>query len=284
MPHLKDIVVIYHKRCPDGFGAAYAAWKKFGDTATYIPAGYGDEVIESLEGKDVYLLDFCYEIPGAIERLVHSTKHFVILDHHQSSKKLVASAPEHVFDENRSGATIAWTYFHPDTPLPRLMQYLEDGDLYRYALPETRDVFSYLVVQPDDFLLWDTLMQTLEDDAARATFLIKAAAYTEYFELLAKISVEAAKKVQFEGYECYFATAMPSITMRSYVGHELYTNLPPLALVVSAHPDGFGVSIRSNGTVDVSEIAMKYGGGGHPGSAGFFIPNGAEVPWVEIDD
>ena len=71
--------------------------------------------------------------------------------------------------------------------------------------------------------------------------------------------------------------------MRSYVAHELYEKLPPIALVVTAHPDGFGVSIRSDGTVDVAEIAKKYSGGGHPGSAGFFIRNGTEMPWVEIE-
>lgn len=279
-----QIVVIYHKRCPDGFGAAYAAWKKFGDAAAYIPAGYGDEALEGLEGKEVYLLDFSYEIPGEMERLAKITKRFVALDHHKSSKALVEIAPEHVFDESRSGASIAWTFFHPDTPMPRLIRHLEDGDLYRYALPETRDIFSYLVVQPDDFEKWDALAQTLDDDSKRATFLVKAAAYTEYFELLAKLSVEAAKKVRFEGIDCYFTTTMPSITMRSYVGHALYEKLPPIALVVSAHPDGFGVSIRGDGSVDVSEIAKKYGGGGHPVSAGFFIPNSTDMPWEEIDD
>ena len=34
MEPLKNIVVIYHADCRDGFGAAYAAWKKFGDRAT----------------------------------------------------------------------------------------------------------------------------------------------------------------------------------------------------------------------------------------------------------
>ncbi|MHB0865406.1 MAG: DHHA1 domain-containing protein [Minisyncoccota bacterium] len=282
--HHKHIAVIYHKRCPDGFGAAYAAWKKFGDTAAYIPAGYGDAPLEGLEGKEIYLLDFSYELPGEMERLAKIATRFVVLDHHESSKRLVEIAPEHIYDKERSGATIAWSYFHPETPLPRLMQYLEDGDLYRYALPETRDVFSYLTVQPDDFAVWDTIMQKLEDDTAKVELLAKAAAYTEYFELLAKLSVEAAKKVRFEGHKCYFTTAMPSITMRSYVGDELYKKFPPLALIVSAHPDGFGVSIRGDGSVDVSVIAQKYGGGGHARSAGFFIPNGTEMPWKEIED
>lgn len=280
----KEKVVIYHKRCPDGFGAAYAAWKKFGDSAEYIPAGYGDEVAEGLEGRDVYLVDFCYEQPDAIKQLAATTKKLVVLDHHQTSRQRIESAPEHVYDANRSGATIAWTYFHPNTPVPRLLQHIEDGDLYRNALPDTEDLYALIVVLPDDFSVWDETVRDFENEAERPALLAKAKAYREYFELMGSLSVEAAKKVRFEGYECYFATTLPSITMRSYVAAKLYTKLPPIAIVVTAHPDGFGVSIRSDGSVDVSAIAAKYGGGGHPGSSGFFIPNGTEMPWKEIED
>ena len=282
--HDKQIVIIYHKNCEDGFGAAYAAWKKFGDTAEYIPAGYGDDVAKELEGKEVYLLDFCYEIPGAMERLARETKRLVVLDHHKSSEDLVLNAPNHVYDLDRSGATIAWSYFHPNTKMPRLMHYLEDGDLYRHALPETSDVFSYLLVQPYDFEVWDTIKKHLDSDTENAQILAKAAIYNEYFEKLAHVCVKAAKKVHFEGYDCHFATTLPSITMRSYVANQLYTKLPPIALVVTAHPDGVGVSIRSNGSVDVSTIAKKYGGGGHPASSGFFIKHTDPLPWIEIEN
>lgn len=285
MPHSKPIVILYHKNCPDGFGAAYAAWKRYGDMADYIPIGYGDPVLPDLEDKEVFLVDFCYELKGEIEELAKTTKRLVILDHHESSKERVTLAPEHVYDAKRSGATIAWSYFHPDTPIPKLLQHLEDGDLYRYELPGTRDIYSYLMVQPDDFKVWDKIVARVESDKVRPSFMRKAAEATRYFEAFAQLSIESAKKVRFEGYECYFTTTLPSITMRSYVAHELYEKLPPIALVVTAHPDGFGVSIRSDGkTVDVSKIAEKYNGGGHPGSAGFFIRNGTEMPWVEVDD
>lgn len=280
----KSIVVLYHGKCPDGFAGAYAAWKKFGDTASYLPVDHGDAPPEGLEGKEVYLVDFCYETAEQMDMLAKTTKHLVVLDHHESVKTFVENAPEHVYDEKRSGATIAWTYFHPDVPMPRLMKYLEDGDLYHYALPETRDIFSYLLVLPFDFSSWDALAVGLEDDTERNDILKKAKAYTEFFEALAQSSVERAKKVRFEGYEVYFVATHPNITMKSYVAHELYVKLPPFALIVTAHPNGFGVSIRGDSTVDVSKIAGKYGGGGHPGSAGFFIGNGAKMPWVEIED
>jgi len=103
-------------------------------------------------------------------------------------------------------------------------------------------------------------------------------------EALAASSVERAKKVLFEGYEIYFATTHPNITIKSRVGYLLYKKLPPFALVVSAHPGGFGVSIRGDGSVDVSKMAEKYGVGGHPDSSGFFIKNGETMPWTLVDE
>ncbi|MFZ2167946.1 MAG: DHHA1 domain-containing protein [Minisyncoccia bacterium] len=284
MSEHKHRVVLYHGKCPDGFGGAYAAWKKFGDSADYIAVDHGDAPPEGLEGHEVYLVDFSYETAEHMDTLAKITKRLVVLDHHKSSRIFVENVPEHIYDEKRSGASIAWSYFHPDQPLPRLMQYLEDGDLYLYTLPETREIFSYLMVLPFEFSAWDELMLGLEDETKRVEILKKAKAYTEFFEALGDSSAERAKKVSFEGYETYFAVTHPNITMKSYVGNKLYKKLSPIALVVTAHPNGFGVSIRSDGSVDVSKIAEKYGGGGHPGSAGFFIPNGAVMPWVEIED
>lgn len=277
-------VILYHGKCPDGFGGAYAAWKKFGNTAEYIPVDHGDAPPEGLEGRDIYLVDFSYETQEYMDRLKKESTRLVVLDHHESTKKFVEDVPEHVYDKERSGATIAWSYFHPHTPTPRLLKYLEDGDLYRYALSETRDIFSYLMILPYDFTAWDTLASNLEDDIRRVETMQKARAYTEFFEALGHTAAARAKKVRFEGYEIYFAAAHPDITMKSFVGHELYQKFPPFALVVTAHPNGFGISIRGDGSVDVSKIAMKYGGGGHPGSAGFFIPNGTEMPWEEIEN
>lgn len=279
-PHHQHTVILYHGKCPDGFGGAYAAWKKYGDAAEYIPVKYGGEVPEHMEGREIIFIDFCYERADmdAIAKIAESV---TVLDHHEGIRDVATSFPG-VFDANRSGATIAWNYFHPDTPTPRLLSYLEDNDLFRYALPETFDVLSYIRVLPYKFDAWDTFANKLEDATTRSDFLQKASIYTEHFKLLADISVESAKKVRFEGYDVAFANTHQ--TMKSYVGNELYKKFPPFALVVSAHTDGFGVSIRGDGSVDVSEIAKKYGGNGHPRSSGFFIPAGGPLPWVEIKD
>ena len=54
-------LVIYHADCPDGFGAAYAAWRHFGATASYSPAQYGRPIArESLIGRRVFVFDFSF--------------------------------------------------------------------------------------------------------------------------------------------------------------------------------------------------------------------------------
>ena len=89
MTPLKNIVVIYHAPCPDGFAAAYAAWRKFGDNASYLPAGHGQNFDVNLAGKVVYMLDFSLKRPQ-VEALFAQAKSFVILDHHKTAQEDLA--------------------------------------------------------------------------------------------------------------------------------------------------------------------------------------------------
>lgn len=282
MSEHKQIAILYHGGCPDGFGGAYAAWKKFGDTAEYIPVKYGNPIPEGLAGRDVYLIDFCYDDRAQMNELSRIAKSLTVLDHHKGAEEVVRSFPG-IFDADHSGATIAWSFFHPDTPTPRLLLLLEDDDLYRFALPETKSLNAYLAVFPHHFEEWDTLAQKLEDSETRAPLVKEFEAYLTYFELLAQHAAAQAKVVLFEGYECFFANVHPFISMRSRVGKILAREKPPFALLVSAHPEGYGVSLRSDGSVDVAAIARKYGGNGHPESAGFAIAWGQPLPWTLIE-
>src|SRR3989344_4002350 len=100
-------VILYHADCPDGFGAAYAAWKKFGEDAEYIPVKHGKPPPEGLTGRKVYLIDFCYP-KDIMDTLVATAGSVIVLDHHEGIKNVVESMSEHIYDAKRSGATIAW--------------------------------------------------------------------------------------------------------------------------------------------------------------------------------
>ena len=58
----KKTLVIYHGQCTDGFGAAFAAYMKFGDRAEYLPWQYSfDNSTISMVDKDVYIFDFSFK-------------------------------------------------------------------------------------------------------------------------------------------------------------------------------------------------------------------------------
>lgn len=279
--HHNDIAILYHGGCPDGFGGAYAAWKKFGDSADYIPVKHGQPPPEHMDGMELYLIDFCY--PKAImDELISKSKKVTVLDHHLGVKDVVEQMPEFVFDETRSGATIAWSYFHPDTPVPMFLQYVQDGDLYVFKLPDSRAMLAYMYAQPFHFESWDTLVTQLEDPRERARVLEIGKIYAEHFSILIEQVAKKAILVSFEGYEVYCASAAEMFT--SDVGNHLAKIKPPFALVVSLHGDVLNVSLRSDDSIDISVIARKYGGNGHPHAAAFRLKWGDPLPWTVLDE
>lgn len=283
----KAIAILFHGGCPDGFSGAYAAWKKFGDSADYIPVSHGDPAPEHLEGKELYLIDFCYE-KETMEELARTAKSVTVLDHHEGVKSVATLYPG-VFDTSRSGATIAWSYFHPDTPVPTLLRYVEDGDLYRLTLPDSREVRAYVYAgiesfssfEPAHLAKWDAFLAELEDPARRAAIVEKGKAFLEYHDHIVAHGVHNARLVTFEGYECYLTGATNEF--KSDIGNRLAIVKPPLALIISAKATGLGVSLRSTGGVNVAEIAQKYGGNGHPAAAGFQLKYGDPIPWKLVE-
>ena len=58
---MERTIILYHGGCPDGFGGAYSAWKKFGDSAEYIALSRGEEPpVETCTGAKLYFIDFSY--------------------------------------------------------------------------------------------------------------------------------------------------------------------------------------------------------------------------------
>ena len=55
-----NVLILRHGNCSDGAGAAYAAWKKFGDSAEYVEVHYGNPPPD-VTGREVYILDFSYK-------------------------------------------------------------------------------------------------------------------------------------------------------------------------------------------------------------------------------
>lgn len=119
--------MIYHADCLDGFGAAFSAWCHLGENADYWPAEHGDEPPDTV-GRDVFILDFSYNRPVLLDLRRHAAN-VTLLDHHKTAQADLARLDFAVFDINRSGCVMAWEYFNPKQPIPKMLLYIQDRDL-----------------------------------------------------------------------------------------------------------------------------------------------------------
>lgn len=284
----QNTVIIYHDHCRDGFGAAYAAWTVFGNEATYIPTKTQEAPPDDLAGKSVYILDYSYD-KETLEKLRAEAASVVVIDHHKTSRDAVTAFPENVFDIEHSGAVLAWQYFHPDTPVPTLLRYIEDHDLWNNALPHTREFGAALGDYPFEFSEWDTLVRDLEDETFFNAFIERGATISELNERLITALLEFKERAQFEGgYTIYALNAAPRV-FRSVLGNRLAElsrdeGNAPFAAIYYRYGGHVHCSLRSIGDCDVGALAEQYGGGGHKNAASFRVETFAELPFQFLSD
>jgi oligoribonuclease NrnB/cAMP/cGMP phosphodiesterase (DHH superfamily) len=287
MENLQDVVVMYHgSGCKDGFGSAYAAWKKFADNATYIPMDTRGVVPEGLVGKEIYILDYSFD-RTTLQDLVDCNTSVVVIDHHISAKEDVTAFPNNIFDNNHSGAVLSWQYFHPETTIPPLLEYVEDHDIWKFALPNNREFNAALGEYEMDFGVWDTLITDLEDPEFLENFLTIGATIAQFEDKLVQRILKSRERVLFEGHEVWAINA--DKTYRSILGHELASlneadGMTALGIVYYRSKGQINISLRSNGDVDVSVMAQKYGGGGHKNAASIKADNFTSLPFTFVSE
>jgi hypothetical protein len=269
-------VCFYHAGCPDGFGAAWAVWRAWGEGADYLPRGHEDPLrAESFADALVVFVDIAPP-NGALRALGRTAERVVVLDHHVSSRDRLAAEPgledelaldgHHIrFDLGHSGAVLAWQHFHA-APEPELLLYVEDQDLWRWKLPRSEEVNAAIGSYPRRFDVWDALAARPAPALAAEGEPIVRANRVEVERALTNTHPIAIGELRIE--------AVNARTRRSAIGHELATRAAygvPCGAVYRLSGDRVDVSLYSIGEVDVAEIAGRFGGGGHRNAAGFSV-------------
>lgn len=279
-----SVLCIYHGNCQDGFGAAWAVRHALGDDVQFYPGVYQNEP-PAIVGRDVLLVDFSYKRP-ILEKMARAARSVCILDHHKSAAEDLAGLPEPfgwgtgdewselcaLFDVERSGAGLTWDYFHPGVSRPRLIEHIEDRDLWRFKLPYTRLISAALFSHPYDFELWDDYMG--RDDLS--TLILEGGAIErKHRQDIANILPVVQRKMVIGGIE--MPVACLPLTMTSDAGHKMASEAEGVAACYWDTPEGRVFSLRSTDAgPDVSAIAKDYGGGGHAHAAGFRVALGWE--------
>ncbi len=270
-------VCYFHAGCPDGFGAAWATWRAWGDEGRYVARGHYDPVDSRRhEGHWVSFVDIA-PTNEAIRELAESAARLVVLDHHVSARdryqsdpgveNALAAIPHHIeFDLEHSGAILAWRHFHPDTPPPDLLRYVEDQDLWSWKLPRSEEVNAAIGSYPHDFDSWSRLAaRPVEELADEGVPILR----TQGIDVERAISLAHPVAIGKERIE-----AVNARNRRSFIGHELAKRRAfgrAWGLVYRVSSDRVDATIYSIGDDDAVSVAERFGGGGHRNAAGFSV-------------
>lgn len=294
-------ICIYHFPCDDGFASAWVARKRW-PGITMAPTNYGRPFPDvDVVGKNILIADFSYKSEALGEIMQRGARSIVMLDHHKTAQadlkefnvechdpvKFTAGDVESMlrdyadlgrpavlahFDMERSGASLTWDFCFPDQPMPIFIQFIEDRDLWRFALRETRAFSLYLRSWPYDFETWGHIADAVDNDPN----LVMGEALTieRYHDRRIAELVPTATIKDIGKWKGVPVVHGP-YEFASDLGNQLLKTHPqaPFAAVVV---DAFGArtySLRStDDRQDVSEVARSFGGGGHRNAAGFRVP------------
>lgn len=283
------IVIFYHANCSDGFGGAYAAWKKFGSKAEYIALQHGNSLPLLPKESDVYFIDIVpsekeltalMRAPARRNFSEGGNRRITAIDHHVTAESLVKRTEGYLYALNHSGATLAWKYFHGIKKIPRLLLHIEDGDLWRHKLPGTKEIYAILESLPFNFKVWDKLAREFENLKERKKIIERGRGLLIYKnKLITDIVESGAHLVTFKGIK---TLAVNSPIFQSEIGNKLTLLYPPMGIVWYEGKDGRKFSLRSAQSFDVSKLAAKFGGGGHKQAAGFTMDTKKPLPWKRL--
>lgn len=261
-------LILYHGNCYDGFGAAWAAWRCYGDRADYDACLYGLDPPSIAGRHELFLLDFSYP-RDTLMQWAECGVRITVLDHHLTAEKILAPSglwpPDNcriVIDKEKSGARLAWEYFHSEPP-PELILHIEDRDLWLFALPGTEAIHMALQIYPFDFKVWDELCEDLPQLKREGEVCLR---------LCAQQVKTICRNVRWKTMGSHRVPVVNSSLYSSEVGHRLCDLYPeaPFAAYYFDRGDGKRQwGLRSVGDFDVSAVAEQYGGGGHKNAAGF---------------
>lgn len=286
---MSKVLCIYHGKCADGFTAAWAVYQALGENVEFHPGVY-QEPPPNVTGRDVVIVDFSYKRPVLLE-MAAVARSIVVLDHHKTAAEDLAGFPtptqynpheigdaadfgnfsriHALFDMDRSGAGIAWDFFHPGKPRPAIVNYAEDRDLWRFNLEHSRAISAYVFSFEYTFANWDALATTL-DEAFSTVVAAGTAIEGKHHKDVAELVGVCKRRVKIGGVEVW-AASLP-YTLTSDAGHLMATG-EPFAACYWDTPEGRVFSLRSTDEgQDVSAIAKQYGGGGHRNASGFKVP------------
>ena len=256
--------VIYHANCTDGFGAAYSAWKLLGNRTEYYACKHGTPPPD-VKGKNVVILDFSFD-NTTTKQMIEDSNSLLVIDHHKSAMVELHDISNTHFDMTKSGAMLAWEWFHPGKEPPKFIKYIQDRDLWKWELDYSKEFSAAFDMVPFEF----EEFEKFEDDSVFDDAVKRGSYILAYSKTVIKKVCEKAVQRRFKGMK---VMVVNSSHWMSEIGARLAPDCDFAVIWYYDHEDRINkISLRAfHDAVDVSEIAKKFGGGGHKKAGGFQI-------------
>ena len=262
--------VIYHANCTDGFGSAFSAWKLLGNRAEYYACSHGDKP-PNVKGKNVVILDFSFN-NKTTKKLIKEANNLLVIDHHKSAVVELHDISNTIFDMSKSGATMAWEFFHPGKEPPKFIQYITDRDLWKWELPYSKEFSAAFDMVPFEFEEFEKYEDdSVFDDAVKRGSYILAYSKT----VVKKVCEKAVSKT----YKEMNVLVVNSSHWISEIGAKLSPDCDFALIWYYDHDEQrTKVSLRAfHDHIDVSDVAKDFKGGGLKKAAGFTLPKDKHI-------
>ncbi len=275
----------------DGILSA-AILKKAIPTLTCMPMGNGWKVPfwKLPKGEVVYVVDITFS-PEDMNRL-NNEYSLIWIDHHDLVIKEIEKAGitvnEGVRDPSMSGCMLTWKYQYPDLPIPKIIEWVNESDLGNIYTqvdhPLADDILAMgmgIRIDPKysipEFVVDPTPWINILTDPTIIDDLIKIGRPLHEYEKsrLATLARYVPNEKLFHGHVALCANVVgvnPSTFFDSVIDPTRH------ALTITYYFNGKNqwiFALRSvpdhPNPVNVAELAMMHGGGGHPGAAGFKV-------------
>lgn len=271
-------ICIYHKDCSDGTAAAAVFIRKFPGAKTF-PFAYGyveedAEKVFSILTPDtvVYTVDCTILVKECLGRgnTVISLDHHISVFEEMSEIAKVNQKYTYIFNNNLSGATLTWTYFFPDEPIPQWLKLIQDKDLWTKKFKESEYFSNWTYTQTNNP---DAVLFLFDNPNSLQSCIEKGLAVEDVNQFYLHSFQEKTKPL----YVYYGENKIPAFNstyLQSALGNILVDQTLGVTIIFSIKGKSVRMSIRSltDSKISALEVAKHFGGGGHRNAAGCEIP------------
>ena len=232
---------------------------------------YGDSVPWSMlkKGETIFVVDFSFDVHDM--EILNEDYNLVYIDHHRTAMdahRELGLKFNGMQKEGLGACALVWTFCRFEIPMPWSVVLLAEYDVWNHTKPETLPFQYGMRLQPTDpeSTLWPKLFSG-NSEVIIDHIIEKGRTVLEYTTKSNALYAEtAAFDIVFEGlrFVVINKTLGNSALFDSVFDESKHDGM----IKFGWNGNEWSFSLYSK-TVDVSWIAVKHGGGGHPNACGF---------------